>query len=153
MRIFVGMALAFSLAAQAAAAEPTSADNQQLLQLALRMDQAWTAGDADANAQLFAVNATARFGDDPLGDGREAIRKQFEGFFTDRPQGLRHVTKIERIERLAEDLAIWDAEVRVERLQADKQWATLTRIRNVTIAVRQQEGWRIKAVRAFPVVR
>ena len=146
------LALAFAvMATPALAAEPDPADRQQLLQLAERMDQAWTAGDADANARLFAADATARFGGDPLGEGREAIRLQFEGFFKDRPAGLRHVTGIERIERLGRGLALWDAEVRVERQQASGQWATLTKIRNVTVAVRQRDGWRIKSVRAFPV--
>lgn len=152
MRGFVALAVAFNMAAHASAAEFEPADRQQLLQLAQHMDHAWTAGNATANAQLFAANATARFGDEPLGNGREAIREQFKGFFKDRPVGLRHVTKVERIERLAHDLAMWDAEVRVERQQAEGHWATLTRIRNVSLVVRQPDGWRIKAVRAFPVI-
>lgn len=153
MRLFLPMAVAVSMAAQAPAAELAPADRQQLIQLAQRMDNAWTAGDADANAQLFAVDATARLGDDPLGEGRQAIVDQFQGFFKDRPAGLRHVTLVERIEQLADALAMWDAEVRVDRQQADGRWATLTKIRNVTIAVRQPDGWRIKAVRAFPVAQ
>ena len=141
------------LASPAAASEPSSADGQAIVQLAERMDAAWTVGDAEANAILFASDATARFGNDPLGEGREAIRRQFQGFFEDRPAGLRHVTKIERVEQLAPNLALWDAEVRVERRQAAGGWTTLTSIRNVTLVVRQAEGWRVKAVRAFPVQR
>lgn len=151
MRYIVAAAFAIGMAAQAAAAQLSAADNHELLQLARRMDQAWTAADADANAQLFATDATARFGDDSLGQGRDAIRNQFDGFFRDRPAGLRHVTKIERVEQLGPDLGIWDAVVRVERQLPEGQWATLTRIRNVTIVIRQSDGWRIKAVRAFPV--
>ncbi|HYC95891.1 MAG TPA: SgcJ/EcaC family oxidoreductase [Sphingomicrobium sp.] len=150
-RPFLVLVIALGSATQAPAAELTNSDRQQPLQLAKRMDHAWTAGDANSNAQLFAPDATARFGDDPLGEGREAILIQFAGFFKDRPAGLRHVTNIERAERLTGDLAMWDAEVRVKRRQADGRWATLTRIRNVTIAVRQPDGWRIKTVRAFPV--
>lgn len=150
MRYFVATLLAIGMAAQATAAELSVADNHELLQLAQRMDHAWTAGDSNANAQLFATDATARFGDETLGQGRDAIRNQFEGFFRDRPAGLRHVTKIERVEQLSPDLAIWDAEVRVERHQPVGQWATVSRIRNVTVVVRQPDGWRIKAVRAFP---
>lgn len=143
--------LALIVAMPAQAAQPSPADRQKLLQLADRMDAAWTAADADGNAELFAPQATARFGDDPLGDGRDAIRAQFRGFFKDRPAGLRHVTKIERIEQLNPDLALWDAEVRVERKQASGAWAVLTRIRNVTLVGRQSDGWRVRAVRAFPV--
>lgn len=153
MQSLLAMAFALNMASLAPAAELAPADRQHLLQLAQDMDDAWTSGDANANAQLFADDATARFGEDPLGDGKGAIRRQFEGFFRDRPAGLRHVTKIERIERLTSDLAMWDAEVRVERQQAGGQWTTLTRIRNFTVAVRRPEGWRIKAVRAFPVIR
>lgn len=146
----LAIAAAVIVAAPAHSQEPLAADRQALLQLAERMDRAWGAGDANANAELFAVNATARFGDDPLGEGREAIRNQFRSFFTDRPAGLRHVTAVERIELLGPDRALWDAEVSVERQQAGG-WTTLTRIRNVTIAVREGDGWRVQAVRAFPV--
>ena len=141
------------LASPAAATEPSPEDRQALLQLAERMDAAWTDGNADANAILFAGDATARFDDEPLGEGREAIRNQFQGFFKDRPPGLRHLTKIERIEQLAPDLALWDAEVSVERRETAGGWATLTSIRNVTLVVRQAEGWRVKSVRAFPEQR
>ena len=147
----IGVAVIF--AAPANSAEPSSVDREALQRLATSMDQAWTAADADANAELFTSDATARFGDDPLGKGREAIRDQFRIFFQDRPADLRHVTKIERVELLGPDLATWDAEVRVERHQAAGEWGTLTRIRNITIAVRQADGWRVKAVRAFPVSR
>ena len=153
MRLLLATALALTLASPAPAATLAPMDHHQLLQLAQGMDHAWTAGDANANAIFFAIDATARFGDDPLGLGQGAIRSQFEGFFKDRPAGLRHVTKIERIEQLSPDLAMWDAEVRVERQQEGGQWSTLTRIRNVTIVSRQSDGWRIKAVRAFPVVQ
>jgi len=151
MRYFVATILVICMATQDAAAELSPQDEHVLLRLAESMDQAWTAGDASANAQLFAIDATARFGNDALEQGRDAIRNQFEGFFKDRPAGLRHVTKIERIEQLGPDLAIWDAEVRVERRQPSGLWAPVTRIRNVTVAIRQTDGWRIKTVRAFPV--
>jgi uncharacterized protein (TIGR02246 family) len=147
----LALAITLLFATPALSAEPSSDDRAELLQLADRMDQAWTAADADANAELFASDATARFGADPEGRGRDAIRNQFRSFFKDRPTGLRHVTTIERVELVASDLALWDAEVRVERRQATGEWATLTRIRNVTLAIRQPDGWRIRAVRAFPV--
>lgn len=139
------------LATPALSAEPSPEERTALLQLAERMDQAWTMADANANAELFTSDATARFDEDPLGDGRDAIRAQFQAFFKDRPTGLRHVTAIERVELMAPGLALWDAEVRVERERPADQWVTLTRIRNVTLAVRQSDGWRIKAVRAFPI--
>ena len=150
MRILAA-GLALIAATPAPAAQPVPADRDALLQLAERMDSAWTAADADGNADLFAPQATARFGEDPLGEGRDAIRAQFRAFFKDRPPGLRHVTRIERIEQLAPDLALWDAEVRVERREVSGNWAVLTRIRNVTLAVRRSDGWRIRTVRAFPL--
>ena len=149
MRVILAIGAAI-MAVPAAAAQIEPADHAQLLQLAERMDRAWTAGDANANARLFAADATARFGDDPLGQGRAEIGDQFHAFFKNRPAGLRHVTAIERVELLAPDLTFWDAEVRVERRNAAGEWATLTRIRNVTLAIRQPGGWRIQAVRAFP---
>lgn len=145
----IGVAIAVTTPAHAA--EPAPADRAALQQLADRMDDAWTVADADANADLFAIDATARFADDPVGAGREAIRRQFQSFFKDRPAGLRHVTKIERMEQLGPNLVMWDAEVRVERMQGAHGWTTLTRIRNVTLVARRPEGWRIQAVRAFPI--
>lgn len=133
------------------AAEPLPVDQEALRRLAGRMDEAWTAADAEANAELFTLDATARFAEEPLGAGRGAIRDQFQTFFQDRPAGLRHVTNIERIELLAANLAMWDAEVRVEHRQSNGEWTALTRIRNVTLIVRQPDGWRIQAVRAFPI--
>lgn len=147
--LIVGAALA--AAAPVQAAEPSPVDQLALRQLANRMDQAWTAADADANAELFAYDATARFAAEPIGAGRDAIRDQFRTFFKDRPAGLRHVTSIERIEQLAANLVMWDAEVRVEGKQANGEWATLTTIRNVTLVARQPDGWRIQTVRAFPI--
>ena len=151
MRALIFAALAASIASGAYGSEPAPADRLQLTQLAEQMDRAWTEGNAQANARLFATNATARFGNDRLGIGKDAILAQLQSFFKDRPAGLRHVTRIERIERLAEDLALWDAEVRVEGQRPPGQWVQLTTIRNVTIAVRQREEWRIQSVRAFPV--
>jgi uncharacterized protein (TIGR02246 family) len=145
----IGVAIAVTTPAHSAV--PTLADQAVLQQLADRMDHAWTVADADANADLFAADATARFGEDPLGAGRREIRRQFQLFFRDRPADLRHVTKIERMEQLAPNLIMWDAEVRVERRQGAHDWTTLTRIRNVTLVARRPEGWRIQAVRAFPI--
>jgi uncharacterized protein (TIGR02246 family) len=143
---------AFSTAATspASAAEPNAADRAALLALAESMDRAWTAADVEANATLFTPDATARFGTEPLGRSRAAIRAQFQSFFAGRPPNLRHVTRIERLEQLAPDLALWDAEVRVEQRQQDGTWRALTTITNVTVAARIANGWAIKAVRAFP---
>ena len=116
------------------------------------MDREWNAANAEASAALFATGATARFGEDPLAEGRDAIRVQFQSFFKDRPPGLRHLTRVERIEQIGTDQMLWDAEVRIDREQPDGKWQTLTRIRNVTIAVRQPAGWRVLAVRAVPIL-
>lgn len=149
----LAIGLAVMAAAPAQSADLSVEDRASLMQLADLMDRAWTAADVKANAALFTADATARFGEDPLGNGREAIRTQFESFFKDRPAGLRHVTAIERIQSLGPRLAMWDAEVRVERREDSGGWQVLTRIRNVTIAARQADGWRVQAVRAFPVTR
>lgn len=147
----LAIAAALVAAAPANAADPSAADRHALLELAGRMDAEWTAANADASASLFAPDATARFGDDPLADGREAIRTQFRSFFADRPAGLRHLTRIDRVEQIGPDHALWDAEVLVDRRQPGGNWQTLTRIRNVTVAVRLTEGWRVLAVRAVPL--
>ena len=145
------LAVAFASVVPADSSELAPADRHALLELASRMDSAWTAADAEANAELFTRDATARFGEDPLGQGRDEIRAQFKSFFKERPSGLRHLTTIERIEPIDRDRVLWDAEIRVEAKQPQGTWVSLTRIRNVTLAVRQPDGWRIHAVRAFPV--
>ena len=139
------------LATPAFAAAPQPADQAALEQLARQMDDAWGAADVNANAAVFSEKATARFGEEPLVEGRNAIREQLRSFFKDRPTGLRHVTKIERIDQISPDLATWDAEVRVERQQFTGTWATLTLIRSVMLVAREADGWRIRSVRAFPV--
>lgn len=144
-------ALTLAVASAAHSADAAATDREALGQLAAQMDREWNEADADASAALFAVNASARFGEDPLSQGREAIRAQFRSFFKDRPSGLRHVTRIERIEQIDANHALWDAEVRVDRRQSSGEWRTLTRIRNVTVTVRQPDGWRIFAVRAVPL--
>ncbi len=133
------------------AAEPQTAERLAQEQLARKVDEAWTAGDVDANAALFTADATGRLGDDPLGEGREALRAQFRSFFKDRPAGLRHVTNIERIDQLTPDLAMWDAKVSIERLQPSGSWSVANGFQSVVVTVREPSGWRIRTIRGFPV--
>ncbi|HEV2569681.1 YybH family protein [Sphingomonas sp.] len=143
--------VALAMAQLARAAEPSAVDRAALLALADKMDRAWTAADVNENSALFSADATARFGNDPLGEGREAIQDQFRTFFADRPPNLRHVTRIDHIELLSPDLAMWDAEVSVEQRQPSGAWLVQTRIQNLTLATRQPQGWKVRAVGAFPV--
>lgn len=85
---------------------PQSEDRASLEQFAHQIDDAWTAADVEADTAVFSPDATARFADDPPDEGWGAIRGQFRSFFKDRPIGLRHVTKIERIDQISPDLAM-----------------------------------------------
>lgn len=146
------LAFALSLIAVPALAEPPAqADEQALLALAANADAAWDARDVDGMTALYEEGATLRMGGGKVVEGQQAIRTQFQSAFAARQATMRHVTTIDRNELIAPDLAISDAGVRVEQQQPDGSWLTVRSFRNVSLARRGPDGWRLRTVRAIPI--
>jgi uncharacterized protein (TIGR02246 family) len=144
--------LVWGLASLAQAAEPAPADVAALTALARAADAAWDAADAPRMSGLYTPDASLMVGG--TGDvrgGREAVSAYFGEAFANRPAVMRHVTEVRRADLLAPDLALTDNFVRVEVRQADGAWREARRFHTVSLAERTAAGWRLRAVRAFPL--
>lgn len=150
---FAALACATAVAAPVLAAPPAPADAVALRLLAVAADEAWNAKDAPAMAAHYAADASLRVGaaDAPDHRGREAVRAYFARTFAARAQDLRHVTDLKGMTQLAPDLVMNDADVRVEARQPDGSWKLVRRFNNVSLAAREGGGWKLKAVRAYPI--
>lgn len=134
---------------QAQAAAPAEADRAALMALAAANDEAWDAGDADRIGAQYAADGTLRIGHiEGTRRGRDSIRTYFATVFAGRPQGLRHITRIDHIEMIRDDLAFADGIVRVERAGEGGTWTLMRTFRNHSVAVRENGTWRLHSVRA-----
>ena len=79
------------------------------------------------------------------------MRSYFGRAFAARPDGFRHVSRVEGIELLDPDTALADTHVRVERRQPDGSWALQREFRSYSVIVRSKDGWRLRSVRAAPL--
>ena len=139
------------LAAPALAEVPSPAEQAALKALAAAADAAWNAKDVERMTAAYTDNGSLRLGGTPAIEGREAIRAQFRSAFAARQGTLRHITSVDRAELIRPDLALSDAGVRIEQQQADGSWTLVRAFRNVSIAAKGPQGWRLQTVRAFPV--
>lgn len=151
MKLFAPFAVVATIAAPAAAQAPAALDMQALRDLAAAADQAWNLRDADRMAAAYDAGATLRLANAPEIAGREAIRGYFRNAFAARTATMRHVTEVEAADLIRPDLALSDATVRVERQRPDGSWELMRRYRNLSLAVRGADGWRLRAVRAQPL--
>jgi uncharacterized protein (TIGR02246 family) len=140
-----------AFAAPAPAAPPSQADAQALRQLAAENDAAWTAKEALTIAGQYAADGSVRVGHDagPV-SGRAALHAFFEAGFAKRQPGFRHVSQVDHIEMVADDTALADARVRVERVNAAGGWDLVREFRTNSLLVREGGVWRLRAVRAHP---
>ena len=151
-RLTVAIAL-FAAPASALAQPPGPADQAALAALAGEADAAWNAKDAARMAAAYAEDGDLRLGDGPAIEGRNNIAAQFRSAFAARQATMRHVTTVDHADLIGPDLAVSDAGVRVEQRQADGSWTLVRAFRNVSVAVRERDGWRLRTVRAFPLPR
>ncbi|WP_041373573.1 SgcJ/EcaC family oxidoreductase [Phenylobacterium zucineum] len=143
---------AVALTAQAHAAPPSHADAVALRLLSVDADRAWNAADADAMAAHYAPDASLLVGaaGGRTSRGRDEIRAYFARAFGTRAGVMRHVSELKGMEALSPDLVLNDLEVRVEERQADGTWKLVRRFDNLSLAVRAEGGWKLRAVRAYP---
>lgn len=134
------------------ATQPSEGDRHALERLAAENDAAWGAKDVAIISGQYATEGTVRVSpQSPVITGRSTVTGFFKNAF-DRRQGThRHITKLDHIELVAPDLALADGDVRVERQEADGSWRLVRTFRSVTLAVRQDGGWKLRSVRAIPM--
>lgn len=126
-------------------------DRAALLQVAANNDAAWNAKDWMAIADQFAVDGSIRVASSPqVESGREAIARFFQRSFAGRPDGLRHVTALRRMELVSNDLALADGHVRIERHDG-AQVQLLSAFSTTSLLVRSGREWKIHSVRAHPL--
>lgn len=144
--------LTWAAATAAVAAPPSRMDDMALRALCAAADEAWDAKDADRMATYYADDATLLVGGaggEQL--GRAQVQAYFQRAFASRSGDLRHVSEIRGLQMLSPDMALTDVWVRVEARQPDGVWKPMRYINNVSLAVREAGGWKLRAVRAFPM--
>lgn len=148
MRTLLLAALAATLLHPVHAAPPSDADRAALQAIAERLDRVWDAGDVAAVTAMYTDDGSVRLDNRPFEQGREAVRRYFEGTIARRPAGVRHRTWFENVDMLTPDLALVDTHVRIERPGQNGAMETLADFHNQTIAQRDGDTWRFRAVRA-----
>lgn len=156
MRLPLIAALAWAAACSVAAAAPvTPKDEAALRALGAAADAAWNAKDARQMGGYYAEDASLLVGGVALPEqvGRANIESYFQRAFASRVGDLRHVSEIHNLQMIGPDLAFTDVLVRVESRRPDGGWQVVRRFNNVSISERTGDGWRLRAVRAFPIER
>lgn len=152
MKTLLVAALAWAAAGAALAAPPSPADVRTLRALGEAADAAWDARDADRMASYYAADASLLVGGGgTVRLGREDIRAYFTRAFAQRAGTMRHISEFRGQDVVAPDLVLTDLWVRVEERQPDGTWKEVRRFNNISLAVREADGWKMKAVRAYPV--
>ena len=142
--------LLLSWAGMAGAAPPQVNDRVALLKVAADNDAAWNTKDWATIADQFAADGSVRVAPSPqVESGRQAIARFFQRSFAARPDGLRHVTAVRRMEMVSKDLALADGHVRIER-HAGGQVQLLNEFSTTSLLVRSGGEWKIHSVRAHP---
>lgn len=142
--------IALACAPAAAAAAPAAPEERAALErLAAEADAAWNRRDAAAMAGFYAADANLRLGGmaDPV-TGRESVHAYFERAFASRAGEMRHITLLDDIDMPRPGMAVSDAIVRVEQRTADGGWRLVRSFANTSVAIREQGGWKLVAVRA-----
>ncbi|WP_293350156.1 SgcJ/EcaC family oxidoreductase [Phenylobacterium sp.] len=150
--LIAALAWAAAGAGAAMAAPPSPADVKALRALGDAADAAWDARDADRMASYYAADASLLVGGGgPVQLGRDDIRAYFTRAFAQRVGTMRHVSEFRGQDMLGPDLVLTDLWVRVEERQPDGTWKEVRRFNNISLAVREDGAWKMKAVRAYPV--
>lgn len=144
--------LTWAAATAALAGPPSRTDEVALRALGAAADAAWDAKDADRMATYYADDASllvSGAGGEQL--GRAQVQAYYQRAFASRSGDLRHVSEIRGLQMLGPDLALTDVWVRVEARQPDGVWKPMRYFNNVSLAVREAGGWKLRAVRAYPL--
>ena len=149
--IIFGAAAIALIGPPAMAAPVGDSDKISLEQLAAANDAAWGAKDVATMSGQYTADGTVRVSPQaPVIAGKAGVTTFFSEAFARRQGVHRHITKLDHMELIAPDMALADASVRVERQEPDGSWSLVRTFRNLTVAVRESDGWKLRAVRAIP---
>lgn len=152
MRLPLLAALTWAAATAALAAAPNPADDKALRALGAAADAAWDARDAARMATYYSPDASLVVGGAGAEQqGRAEVEAYFQRAFARREGVMRHVSEFRGLQMLGADLALSDILVRVEARQPDGTWKQVRTFNNVSLATREADGWKLRAVRAYPV--
>jgi ketosteroid isomerase-like protein len=144
--------LASSFCVPVLAAPPSGDDRRALEQLAADNDAAWGSKDVATISTQYADAGSVRVSpQSPVIVGRQPVTGFFDEAFSRRKGTHRHITNLDHIELISPDMALADAAIRVERVEADGTWTLVRKFRSVTVAVREGRVWKLRAVRAIPL--
>lgn len=139
------------MATGALAAAPSASERAALEKLALDSDRDWDTKALDRFTAHHTPDGSVRIGGNPAIVGTAAMRAYFGRAFAARPEGFRHVSKLESVEMIDPNTALADTYVRVEQRQADGNWALQRDFRTYSVVVRSKDGWKLRSVRASPL--
>jgi ketosteroid isomerase-like protein len=150
MRVLFTATFALSLGAASAAlaSAPTPQQRAELVAVAAAGDAAYNAGEAAALAALYTEDGTARLGYEmkPIA-GRAAL----QGFLKQAiAPNARHVTALDHIEMVSDNVALADARVTIELGKPNGEWQLVRVFRNNTVLRRDEGQWKIHSIRAHP---
>jgi uncharacterized protein (TIGR02246 family) len=148
MRKLLLVAATALMSQAASAAPPSDTDRVALEKLAADLDAVWDKGDPAAVSALYAADGSLRMDGRPVVQGRDAVQRYFVETIGRRPAGARHVTRVENIDMLTPDLALVDTRASIERDGAQGGREVLAEFHNQTLALRETDAWRFRAVRA-----
>ena len=149
--LLIGASCIACATSQAVAAPLGDGDRSALERLAAANDAAWGSKDVAALAGQYTSDGTVRVSPQaPVIAGKTSVTKFFSEAFARRNGVHRHITNLDHIELITPDMALADAGVRVERQEADGSWSLVRTFRNLSVAVRETDGWKLRSVRAIP---
>lgn len=137
-----------AVAAHAAAPALSPADREAILAIASDGDVAWNARDAKALAATFTVDGHNRILRTPIDlRGRDAIEAYFTNSLSKVEAGLRHRTVVDAITAVADDVAVADIRVALERTEANGSITVVRRFSGTAVVVRDGDAWKIRVNR------
>lgn len=149
---FILSASASTAEARDAAISSEAAPDVAIPSVWATLDEHWNGRDSQSFSDVFTANASLQFVDAGVTlEGSEAILQHFSKQFPTFPPEIRHETSVDKVRRVASDVNVVDATVRILRhTTGNEEDMTLLRTFSVfAVMLDTAEGWRIHMLRAY----